>query len=378
MLDTVKITSPAIGEDLAARVEGFLRTRRGIENSTGELLYEIVGGEVKLDGSYDHRVRVAVLRKRYRWIPGEGSRRGETVVEDSPPYLEVEGSVHKAMVGHNCWGGPVDIARACFWLVVDLGERLDCWLPYAMDWEVRRLDWANVYDLGSSEAVGDYCWALNQAAYPRRRAARYGRTGIHFGGDTTAVKLYNKGVEFRRHDLMRIRRAVSGGAIVAREIAERADSLLRVEVSIKARVLDEAYGMATVAKVSAEWASMVWEREVQKMAREARSDVEVVRMAAAVKERLQGHYTRRQAATLYATWVAFSTIGEESAAADMARSTFYLHRSQLTAAGCSWRGTDVQLIEAAPRFGDFAPSLIDRRRLVEVHPRVLALLGRAA
>jgi II/X family phage/plasmid replication protein len=282
------------------------------------------------------------------------------------------------MVGHNCWGGPVDIPAAITWLVFDLSRRFDCWLPYARDWAVRRLDWASVFDLGCAAAVEDYCWTLNQAVYPRRNPQRFGRNGVFFAGDTTAFQVYNKGSEFRRHDLMRVRRSPSGGALVAKEIAERADSLLRVETSIKARALDEAYGMPTVAKMSAEWAAMVWEKEVQKVAREARSDMEVVRTAVDVSDRLASVYSRRRASALYATWVMFSTLGEDLAKARMSEPTFYRHRSELVAAGCSWRGTDVQLVDASPRFGSFVPSLNDPRRVREVHPRVLELLATVA
>jgi hypothetical protein len=262
--------------------------------------------------------------------------------------------------------------------VVDLGQRFDVWLPYAADWEVRRLDWANVFDLGDAQAVGDYCWTLNQAEYPRRRPARFGRNGIHFAGDTTALKFYNKGVEFRRHDFLRVRKSPSGGPFIAREIANRADSILRVEVGIRARALDAAYGTPTVGKVRAEWAADLWEREVQKVAREARSDVEVVRTVVEVSDRLAAVYPRRRASALYGTWVMLSTLGEEMAAARLPRTTFYRHRAELIQAGCSWRATDVQLVKSAPRFGSFVPSLVDPRRVVEVHPRVLDLIGRVA
>jgi II/X family phage/plasmid replication protein len=262
---------------------------------------------------------------------------------------------------------------------MDLSRRFDVWLPYAADWEVRRLDWANVFDLGSSEAVGDYCWAMNQAQYPRRRAARHGRTGIFFAGDTTALKFYHKGVEFRKHDYRRVSGSISGGALVAKDIAERADGFLRVEVGIRARALDKAYdGPPKVSEVSPEWLSDLWEREVQKVSREARADVEVVRTAVEVSNRLAAVYPRRRAAALYGTWVMLSTLGEEHTAARMARPTYYRHRAELTTAGCSWRATDVQLIAGAPRFGSFVPSLVDSRRVREVHPRVLELLGRVA
>ncbi len=379
MLDTVKLHSPYISEDVANQVERHLNTRSGVQNSTGTIMYEIVGGEVQLEGSYDHRVRVAVLRKRSVWVPGKGTRRGQTVIEECPPYLEVEGSVHKAMAGHNVWGGPPSIREPITWLIFDLARYFDCWLPYAPTWDIQRLDWANVYDLGSHTVVGDYLWALNQASYPRRRAQNYGRTGAFFPGDATSVKFYHKGVEFQRHDYGRIRRAPFGGVQLANEVRDRANRLLRVEVSIKAPTLDRAYDRSpTVDKVSPIWVADLWEREVQKVVREGRTDMEVVRKAVDVRARLGSLHSRRLASAVYATWVGFSTVGEEQTKLLMAQDTFYRHRRFLEAAGCSWHGTDVQLVDAVPSFGDFVPTLTHRSRVLEVHPRVLDCLGRVA
>jgi II/X family phage/plasmid replication protein len=279
------------------------------------------------------------------------------------------------MLGHNVWGGPLNILRAVNWLVLDLMRRFDCLLPHGGSWEVQRLDWANVYDLGSSSVVGDYLWAMNQASYPRRKPHNYGRTGAFFPGDTTAVKFYAKGVEFRRHDYARLRRSPAGGLVLAKEVAERADRFLRVEVSIKAPVLDKAYGTPLVENIAPEWVADRWEREVQKVIREGRTDMEIVRTAAAVRARLSEVFAARLASTLYATWVTFSTLGEDQAKSLMTHDTFYRHRRQLVAVGCSWRGTDVQLIDAAPSFGNFAPTLVHPSRVVDIHPRVMALLA---
>jgi II/X family phage/plasmid replication protein len=379
VLDTVKLQSPYITEEVAQKVTSSLNTRVGFDNLRDVLMYEMVGGEVELSGSFDHRVRISINRKIAVWVPATDSQRGRTIMEDSPPYLEVEGSVHKAMVGHNVYGGPIEIRRACEWLIADLDRRLGAPLPYADWWEVRRLDWANVFDLGSAGAVGDYLWAMGQAAYPRRRAQNYGRNGVFFAGDTTALKFYAKGPEFRRHDYPRIRRSSTGGPLVAKEIAGIADTRMRVEVSIKAPVLDKAYDKLPIVRaIDEKWCADVWEREVQKVVREGRSDVEVVRTTADVRVRLRELYGTRGGNTLFATWVSLSTLGEVNTQANMSDRTFYRHRGQLVVAGCAWRSTDLQLVDAAPRFGSFVPTLVSPMRDVRIHPRVVECLARAA
>jgi II/X family phage/plasmid replication protein len=371
VLDTVKIYSPYVSEKVAEKVASALVTRSGYDNFREVLMYEIVGGEVQLGGSFDHRVRVAINRKRAVWVPGKGMNRGSTVMEECPPFLEVEGSVHKAMVGHNVAGGPTEILRAVWWLVADLEKRLDAPIPWAYEWTVQRLDWAQVFDLGSATAVGDYLWAMGQASYPRRRPQHYGRTGCFFPGDTTAVKFYAKGPEFRKHDYSRIRRSPMGGVAIAKEVAGIADTRLRVEVSIKAVALQKAFGHSpTVREINREWCSDFWEKEVQKVIREGRSDMEVISTAAQVRVRLLEKHGSRLCNALYATWVSLSTLGEEITQAQMPNRTYYRHRAQLVAAGCGWRLTDVQLVDAAPRLTSFVPNLMSPYRDVSVHPRV--------
>jgi II/X family phage/plasmid replication protein len=375
VLDTIKVYSPYITEKVAGKVASALITRSGYDNFHDCLMYEIVGGEVQLDGSYDHRVRVSINRKKAVWVPGKGMNRGQTVMEECPPYLEVEGSVHKAMVGHNVYGGPTDILRSIQWLIFDLEARLKAPIPYADWWTVQRVDWSNVFDLGSSDAVGDYLWAMGQAHYPRRRAQNYGRTGCFFAGDVSALKFYAKGPEFRKHDYPRIRRSPTGGAAIAKEVAAIADPRLRVEVSIKAVALQKAFGHSPlVREVNREWCADYWEKEVQKVVREGRSDMEVVRTAVEVRARLHNLYGARGGNTLYATWVSLSTLGEEVVKSRSTNRTFYRHRAQLVEAGCSWRATDVQLVEASPRFGSFVPTLMSSCRDVSVHPRVVECL----
>src|SRR5205085_341409 len=99
------------------------------------------------------RVSVRVERERWEidWRDRMGRERGQddrSLVRkhDCPPYLTIEGSVHKALLGHNIFGGPLHVSQACRWFVADVGARLGLALPPADAWEVGRVDWAEVYD----------------------------------------------------------------------------------------------------------------------------------------------------------------------------------------------------------------------------------------
>lgn len=394
MLDTVKLRSPYLSDELAAAIERRLVLRRAIDGPTGEVLYELVSGA--LVGSFDHRVSVTVLREEWvsersskrlnpRWQEASpGDRRHlrkwvqpvHTYKQESLPFIELEGSVHKALLGHNVHGGPGDVLAACRWFVADVGRRLGVQLPAADGWEVRRADWAEVYDLGTVVGCAEYVRGLNAAEYPRRKVARYADESISAPGTTTAVKVYRKGPEFSAHDGRRFRKA--GLWDMAAELQEVASTRLRVEIGVKARKLDEDFGgrAPLVAEVTAEYLRGLYEVEVVRLLREGAGEMRIVRLAHEVEGRLAEVYGERCGGALYATWVRFSTNGEGRTKERMKRATFYLHRKQLQAVGISWHGTDVALL---PRYSaipaDFAPVLSDPRRVGGEDPRVIELLA---
>ncbi len=86
MLDTVKIQSPFLDENLAQRIESQLKLRQSVDLSTGEIDYAFISGD--LEGSYDHRIAVRVLRERWeshRVKLSDGRRFNLTEQVPSPP-----------------------------------------------------------------------------------------------------------------------------------------------------------------------------------------------------------------------------------------------------------------------------------------------------
>ena len=101
MYDTIIIKSPEIEPETVDKVMQFCRRYEGIDIFTGEILYRFTSGE--LEGSYDYRIRIKV--DNTEWIKEDKiPRRVETYW-----HLEVECSLHKLMMNHNCYGGPDDI-----------------------------------------------------------------------------------------------------------------------------------------------------------------------------------------------------------------------------------------------------------------------------
>jgi II/X family phage/plasmid replication protein len=300
------------------------------------------------------------------------NHRNLTYLESCAPYIEVEGSVHKAMLGHNLEGGSSDPQAVCGWFVEFLARGFGVELPAATFWEVRRLDAAEVYalDYAGCEA---YIRGLSMADYPRRTIMRYGSESIFFPGSTSAIRVYHKGPEFSKHDRPRLRGVVSSEVVAA--LQWRANGLLRVEVEIKARKLDTDFqGPPTVGQLTESYITDLYDREVAKMLREGKTVFEIVRTSEAVLDRLCVHYSARRAAALYGTWLRFSAHGEQLTKRKMSKPTFYRHRQALMAAGVSWHGSDVAIIPAGPIPAGFAPIRSDPRRVTGEDERVVQLL----
>jgi II/X family phage/plasmid replication protein len=376
MLDTVKIQSSFLDENLAQRIESQLKLRQSVDLSTGEIDYAFISGD--LAGSYDHRIAVRVLRERWesrRVKLADGRQINLTEQVPSPPHLSVEGSVHKAMLGHNISGGPCDVRAALRWFVAFIGDGLGEQLPAADYWQVRRLDWAEAFDLGDFGAVEEWIRWVGGASYPRRKPLKHGAQSISFPGFSTTLKAYHKGPEFDAHDRRRLKNSKLAPEVVER-LQLASNSVLRLEVGIKARKLDADHGgPPLVGQISETYCMDLYERETARMLREGQYDMETVRKLEDVEVRLFTLYSRALAANLVGTWVRFSTKGEDWARERMTHDTFYRHRRQLIAAGVSWHGTDVHLVE---RFSlvptGFAPTLRDPRRLMGEDPSVVRFL----
>ena len=228
--------------------------------------------------------------------------KGRTYTEkrESAPYVHIEGSVHKALLGHNVFGGPLDPVAAAFWFITDISRRLDVTLPDAHWWVWDRVDWSEAYNLGSYDAVEEFIRGLSFARYPRRKCLRYSSESVMFPGVTTAMKLYHKGPEFYKHDNGRIEKMGGNRATLLRSIAE---TLLRVEASIKSRKLKADYGRRpTVGLLSREYLETTHDREINRILAEGESDVEVVRKNEEVSNRLQSLYGTKLGNSLFGIW----------------------------------------------------------------------------
>lgn len=375
-IDTIRLRSPFIDESLARQIEANSIKRRALDMRSGEILWEITTGN--LEGSWDSRIMIRVMREEH-----STDKNGFVRLQDCDPYILLECSAHKILMGHNIYGGPTNFKETVITVLELIETELDVGFPPASLWIVRRVDWAEVYRL-PFVAISEFFEGLQTVQFPRRKASKHGSHSMHFPGSTTTVKLYHKGPEFREHDYSKLKRyfthyrtqhypeachckANTQWVLLKLEALQRlANNRLRVEVGVNSIKLDRDFGHPPfVSEVTDEYLTKVHDREIMKLLKEGKEAMEIARTNRDVSQRLKTIYgdDNRMVGILFGFWMQLAGLGEDVVKANIKRATFYRLRKQLQEAGISWFNTNVYVLEnkeaALPK--NFAPLRTDAR-----------------
>ena len=352
MIDTLKLKKRLVDERQAAVVEQRCETLMRWSNETGEERFRFVNGT--LPGSWSTNIAVNVRREEWKRFPATRSSKAQTVLVNCSPYLTIEGSVHKALLGHNVFGGPLEPAPAAAWYADYVCDLLGISSGEIADWTCTRVDAAEAWEFGQYEVVEEFIHSMRVARYPRRQPHLYGDTGILFGSTNVAVKAYHKGAEFQKNDWKGVRDSL--GLERAEELLGVANGILRTEISVKSKRLkleanlraDKSGGYVPempVVQLKREWLEALHDTEVARIVHEGKADMNTVRTHTVVNERLRLVYDVRLAELLFGVWMQLSALGEEAYKRRVPRSTFYWQRKKLEAAGVSWLGSDIGVLE---------------------------------
>jgi len=363
MLDTVMLTTEYLTEAQYQHIQDQLQARSGVEPTTGEVKYlrYVASLAVPTTGSI---VRLTVDTARWVKMPGEKS-----------PYkvagktFRVEASIHKAMHGHNVYGGPVEPQEALWWLVCQVSSMLEIELPELEHWFVRRLDVAECFDLGSLSNVRGWIRAKSLVVYPRREVHFWGDMGFSVRGTTTDLRAYAKGPQFHKEGgyqaLLKCRTVD-----IAFEVSRMADKILRCEVEIKAVTLDKMEHKGRASTITREWLhEEIYDHAWRQFLRPIDTTSRTVHTAVEVEARLRHQYDNVGLVfRLYLVWMALAVRGEAWYRTQVAGSTWREQRRQLEKAAISWESTNVLTLDAPSSLQHFAPLLGAVERLTEVLP----------
>ncbi len=306
MIDTIKIYTE-INRETYDKIRSLSIVKNSIDNSKKQLIYEIINDH--LEGSYDSRLSVRV---------GCGSKYGFV---NLGYYIEIEGSYHKISRGYNSHNGYYDLDFVARSLIEIVQLSYSIVLPLFECWFVQRCDVAICYDLKTQENVKSYINSLSRCQYPRRNAKFYYDESLYLSGTSTTLKIYNKMLEFKKHDMKKF--VVSDFNL--KNYLEYIKGFIRFECEIKKKTLTRIYNKKHIKIVDIKYEDLrkIWGDEFMKLLKFIDTDLKVVRGREEVKERLNSLYKLSKANRLYNFYCAIQLNGLIDTKESMSNSVYY-------------------------------------------------------
>lgn len=336
MIDTVVLESPEITENTALIIENSSLIRYGLDMEVDKLIYKFTSKVLK--GSFDSSIRINVNREKWVSKFDLCSRQNIAVKEKCNPFLRIELSLHKFFLGHNIYGGSNDLEKQVSKLIYFIEKTLDVTLPSSNDFVLRRLDYAKCYNLGDN--IKNFFQGFSNVYYPRRKVQKYDSTGLYFPGTYTTLKLYDKGVEFKKHDRKNLIHFMDPS--VLNELTEKAYGVLRIELEIKARKLKNIYGdLPKIRDFNINDIIEQYNIELKRIFKVCDDNMKLISNYELVEKRLIREYGQREGNILIGTWHRLSISGYENVMRTIPKSTFYRHVKKIRDAGISWNHTNI-------------------------------------
>lgn len=285
-----------------------------VNRETGELFYEIVQDGLK--GSFDSNFMVRLSNGlKYNFI--------------NSYCLELEGSYHKMMLGHNAYNGFYNIQDICFNLIRLVEDKYNIKLPKLKHWFLQRCDITITFDLLDNSKVCKYINNLNLLSYPRRDLKLYRDECLYVPGKYTTLKIYNKLLEFNNHDKQKL----SKYDFNLFEFIYKIKGFVRFECEIKKQKLISIYGKKhiRVNQVKYEELKNVWRCEFMKLLKFENNDKNLKKINSKdeVKKVLDNNFKKCKANRLYNFFISVLSVGYEEIRRLTDDSTFYRNIKEL-------------------------------------------------
>lgn len=156
-------------------------------------------------------------------------------------------------------------------------------------------------------------------------------------GTTTTLKIYNKYLEFRKHDIKKFIHT----NFDLEKYFEEIQGFVRFECEIKKKILKSIYKDKNIkiSKVKYEDLKEVWKEEFMKILKFVDNDLKIVRGREEVKKRLFEIYKSSKASRLYNFYCSIQLNGIEDIKKSMSSSSFYRSVSDLKNASIDFSQT---------------------------------------
>lgn len=313
MIDTIKIYTQ-IEKSTYDYMTKKSNVKSMVNRETGELFYEIIQDSLK--GSYDSNFMV-------RMTSGIKYNFGDSYC------IELEGSYHKMMLGHNAYDGFYDIKEICENLIILVEEKYEVKLPDLKKWFLQRVDITLTFDLEENTKVCRYINNLNLLSYPRRETKLYKDECLYVPGTVTTLKIYNKLLEFQKHDKDKLNKC----GFNLFDFIFKIKGYVRFECEIKKQKLVSIYerNHISLELVNYEDLEKIWREEFMKLLKFKDNDKNMKKLNTKdeVKKLLYERFKSCKANRLYNFFISVISVGYEDMRNNMSSSSFYRNVSEL-------------------------------------------------
>lgn len=335
MIDTIKIIT-MINEKTYKKISNNSIVKTAYNSSTGEIFYKIIND--KLEGSYSSSLSVRVGEGiKYKFI--------------NMYYIEIEGSYHKLKRGYNSHNGFYNIAEITMQLIKLVESAYDIKLPELKHWFLQRIDIAICFDLGNNENVRRYINNLSLCSYPRRNIKHYQDESIYMTGSTTTLKIYNKLIEFKKHDIKKLKETNFNIYNYINTI----NGFIRFECEIKKKKLKDFYNKnyVRIRNINYKELKEIWRNEFMKLLKMFDYDLKLISDKKEIEKRLYTLYKERKANLLYNFYLSIMVDGLRNVKSRTSKSTYYRNIADLKKAKIDFSQTykidlQKQIIEFNP------------------------------
>lgn len=316
MIDTIKIYT-MIDKNIYNKIYNNAIIKSSYNKKDGEIYYEIVND--KLEGSYSSSLSVRVgTGAKYNFV--------------NMYYLEIEGSYHKIMNGYNSHNGYYNLQSIVKWLIGAVENTYKIELPSLGHWFLQRCDIAICFDLSNNDEVRKYINNLSRCSFPRRNNLKhYHDESIYCSGTTTTLKIYNKLLEFKKHDMKKLFNTHFNIDNYMNEI----DGFIRFECEIKKKKLESIYFKKYIRVRNVNYKDLyeVWKCDFMKLLSMFESDLKIVRNKDKVENRLFSIYGNIKGRRLYNFYLSLIIDGIDIVKSRTSKNVYYTNIRELKKAG---------------------------------------------
>lgn len=225
----------------------------------------------------------------------------------------------------------------CTNLINIVNKYYDVLLPAIQHWFLQRIDIAICYDLQNNDNVRKYINNLSMCQYPRRNIKTYQDESIYLTGSTTTLKIYNKLLEFKKHDFKKLRNTNFDIFTYLKHI----NGFIRFECEIKKKKLVNMYNnkFVRVRNINYEELKKIWSDEFMKLLKLFDTDMNIISDKKQIENRLYTLYKQQKASILYNFYTSIMVDGLREVKKRTKKSTYYRNIKELKQANIDFSQT---------------------------------------